>query len=70
MMASQKVRKMKNRKNNLLKLLKDFSADSRKQGFLRDRLLWEGLDLIARLGLDLIKMSLLGTWITNLCVYS
>jgi hypothetical protein len=37
-MASQKVRKMKNQKNNLLKLLKDFAADSRKQGLLRDRL--------------------------------
>jgi sulfur relay (sulfurtransferase) DsrC/TusE family protein len=39
-MASQKVRKMKNQKNNILKLLKDFVADSRKQGFLRDHQHW------------------------------
>jgi hypothetical protein len=29
-----------NQKNNLLKLLKDFSNDSRNQGFLRDRQFW------------------------------
>jgi hypothetical protein len=44
-MASQKVRKMKNQKNNLLNLLKYFAADSRKQGFLRDRLFWRRAEI-------------------------